>query len=217
MAATFDEISDRSDVRVVLLQSTGSGAFCAGASFDELLAVRTEPGGKTFFSGFAHLLLAMRRCPRPIVTRVQGKAAGGGVGIIAASDYAIATPNAAVRLSELAIGIGPFVVGPVIERRIGAGAFAAMSLDSEWRDAAWAERHGLYAKIVDTAPALDQVAASFATKLATASPEATSELKRIFWEGTESWDSLLFERAAISGRLVLSDFTRRAIEAFEKR
>jgi methylglutaconyl-CoA hydratase len=216
MAATFDDFADRPDVRVVLLQSIGTGAFCAGASFDELLAVRTEQQGKSFFSGFAHLILAMRRCPKPIVTRVQGKAAGGGVGIIAASDYVIATPNASIRLSELALGIGPFVVGPVIERRVGSGAFAAMSLDAEWRDAAWAERHGLYARVVDNSAALDQASAALATRLATSNPEATSELKQIFWEGTESWESLLFERAAISGRLVLSEFARHAIEAFRK-
>ena len=217
LAATFDDLAHRADVHGILLQSVGTGAFCAGASFDELLAVRTEDQGKTFFSGFAQLILAMRRCPKPIVTRVHGKAAGGGVGIIAASDYVIATPNASIRLSELAIGIGPFVVGPVIERRVGSGAFAAMSLDAEWRDALWAERHGLYAKVVDSAAALDHAAASAVTAMAASNPEATSALKRVFWEGTESWDSLLFERAAISGRLVLSEFTRRAIEAFGKR
>ncbi len=217
MAATFEELADRSDVRVILLQSSGAGAFCAGASFDELRAVRTEHEGKTFFSGFAHLILTMRRCPKPIITRVQGKAAGGGIGIIAASDYVIAVPNASIRLSELAIGIGPFVVGPVIERRVGSGAFAAMSLDADWRDAAWAERYGLYSKVVGTPAALDEATASFAAKLAASNPDATSALKRIFWQGTEDWESLLFERAAISGRLVLSDFTRRAVEAFGAR
>jgi methylglutaconyl-CoA hydratase len=179
--------------------------------------VRTEVEGTTFFSGFAHLILAMRRCPKPIVTRVQGKAAGGGVGIVAASDYVIATPNASVRLSELAIGIGPFIVGPVIERRIGTGAFSAMSLDADWRDALWAERHGLYSRIVDTAAALDPVTTAFATRLAAANPAATAALKQVFWEDTDDWETQLFDRAAISGRLVLSDFTRRAIEAFGAR
>lgn len=217
MASAFDDLAQQPDVRAILLQSLGSAAFCAGASFDELRAVRTEDEGTTFFSGFAHLILAMRRCPKPIVTRVQGKAAGGGVGIVAASDYVIATPNASVRLSELAIGIGPFIVGPVIERRIGTGAFSAMSLDADWRDALWAERHGLYSRIVDTAAALDPVTTAFATRLAAANPAATAALKQVFWEGTDAWETQLFDRAAISGRLVLSDFTRRAIEAFGAR
>jgi methylglutaconyl-CoA hydratase len=214
MASVFDQLGSNRDVSVIILQSAGHAAFCAGASFEELRAIRDEAQGKEFFSGFAHLLLAMRRCPKFIVTRVQGKAAGGGVGIIAASDYVIAVPAAAVRLSELAIGIGPFVVGPVIERRVGVGPFTAMSIDAEWRDAGWAERHGLYAKIVDSHLALDSVCPAFTARLAAANPQAIAELKKTFWAGTEHWDTLLFERAALSGRLVLSEHSRRAIEAF---
>lgn len=204
-------------VRVIVLRSEGAGPFCAGASFDELAGIGDAAQGKVFFSGFATLILAMRRCPRPIVTRVHGKVAGGGVGVVAASDYVVATRTAALRLSELAVGIGPFVVGPVIERKIGPGAFSAMALDAAWRDAAWGERFGLYAKVCDDDAALDAEVTAIAGSLAKANPEAIALLKEIFWKDTPAWDALLEERAAMSGRLVLSEHTRRAIEAFRNR
>ncbi|HET9455102.1 MAG TPA: enoyl-CoA hydratase/isomerase family protein [Gemmatimonadaceae bacterium] len=204
-------------VHVIVLRSEGAGPFCAGASFDELASIGDAARGKVFFSGFATLILAMRRCPRPIVTRVHGKVAGGGVGVVAASDYVVATRTAALRLSELAVGIGPFVVGPVIERKIGPGAFAAMALDAAWRDAAWGERFGLYAKVCEDDAALDAEVTAIAASLAKANPEAIALLKEIFWKDTPAWDALLEERAAMSGRLVLSEHTRRAIEAFRNR
>lgn len=199
-------------VRVMLLRSEGR-AFCGGASFDELRAIETAEQGQRFFSGFMHLILAMIRAPKFVVTRVHGKAVGGGVGVVAASDYAIATEGAAVKLSELAVGIGPFVVGPVITKKIGLGAFGAMAVDADWRDAAWAERHGLYATVVPDASSLDARVAATCARLAAANPEAMARLKRVFWEGTEHWPALLAERAAASGALVLSEFTRKAIAA----
>ncbi len=205
------------DVRVIVLQSEGSATFCAGASFDEFKAISTAAQGKEFFSGFARLILAMIRCPQFVLGRVHGKAAGGGIGIIAACDYAFAMETAAVRLSELAVGIGPFIVGPVIERRVGPGAFAAMAIDTEWRDAAWCERHSLFARVFDTSHAMDAVLNSTATRLANSNPEAMSRMKKTFWSGTDHWESLLFERAAMSGELVLSEYTKRAIEAFDAR
>lgn len=214
LAEAIRDAGDDDTVRAVILRSEGAAAFCAGASFDELRAIRDEAQGREFFSGFAHVILAMRRCPKLIIARVHGKAVGGGVGLIAASDFAFAVPNAAVRLSELAIGIGPFVVGPVVERRVGTGAFAAMAIDAEWRDAAWAERHGLYARVVDGPSALDAVVPAFAARLAASNPAATAALKAALYDGTDHWETLLYERAAVSGRLVLSDFSRRAIEAF---
>lgn len=213
LADTIRRLGEDLAVRAIVLQSEGAAAFCGGASFDELRAIRDEEQGREFFSGFAHVILAMRSCPKAVIARVHGKAVGGGVGLVAAADYAFAVPNASVRLSELAIGIGPFVVGPVVERRIGAGAFAQMALDAEWHDAAWAERHGLFARVVDGVPALDSVVPAFAARVAASSPEAVAALKRALWEGTEHWDTLLYERAAVSGRLVLTDFARRAIEA----
>jgi methylglutaconyl-CoA hydratase len=207
----------RSETRVVVLRSYGTGAFCAGASFDELAAIRDAGMGKEFFLGFARVILAMVQCPKPIVTRIQGKVVGGGVGIVAASDYAIATSNASLRLSELAVGIGPFVVGPVIERKIGVGAFGGMAIDADWRDASWGERHGLYARVTDDSASLDQRVNEMAGKLASANPDAVARIKRIAWAGTDEWPRLLDERAAMSGTLVLSDFTRNAIAAFASR
>lgn len=216
IAAQFGELAIDPDVRVIVLRSEGTGPFCAGASFDQLRAIENEEEGKEFFSGFAHVILAMKRCPKLIIARVHGKAVGGGVGLVAASDYAIAHSNAQVRLSELAIGIGPFVVGPVIERRIGSGRFAALSVDFDWRDARWAHAAGLYAGLVDSTAELDDAIGTLAERLAGANPEAMAEMKRVLWEGTDSWETLLFERAATSGRLILSDHSRRAIAAFAK-
>ena len=216
LADEITAVGLRDDVRVVILRSYGAGAFCAGASFDELSSIRDRAAGKEFFLGFARVILAMTRCAKPIVTRVHGKTVGGGVGVVAASDYAIATENAALRLSELAVGIGPFVVGPAIERKVGTGAFAAMALDADWRDAAWGERHGLYSQLVATPTDLDEAVAKTARVLSQANPAAAQRIKEIAWSGTEHWPTLLDQRAEMSGTLVLSDYTRAAIAKFGK-
>ncbi|SRR6266542_895542 len=200
------------DVRVIVLRSDGKKAFCAGASFDELRAVRDAEGGKRFFSGFARLILAMIRCPKFIVTRVQGKAVGGAVGVIAASDYAIASEAAELRLSELAIGIGPFIVGLPIERKIGLAAFSAMAVDADWRNATWGYQHGLYAELHSDIDALDAAVARRAATLSQRNPETMAQLKKIFWSGTEDWEERLDERVAMSGTLVLSEFTKKAVK-----
>jgi methylglutaconyl-CoA hydratase len=217
LADAIAEAGSRSDVRVILLRSYGTGPFCAGASFAELSAIRDAAAGKEFFMGFARVILAMIRSPKPIVTRIQGKVVGGGVGIVAASDYAMATEKSALRLSELAVGIGPFVVGPVIERKVGPGAFGAMAIDADWRDAAWGATHGLYARVWDTVPALDEAVNAFAATLAAANPDAVARIKAITWAGTDDWPRLLEERAALSGTLVLSDYTKKAIADFSAR
>ena len=214
LAREVGDIGRRADVRVVVLKSYGQGAFCAGASFDELTAIADAAAGKEFFMGFARVILAMTQCAKPIVTRVQGKVVGGGVGIVAASDYVMALDSASLRLSELAVGIGPFVVGPVIEHKIGSGAFGQMALDAGWRDAQWGERHGLYARLFPAAAEMDNATTDFARMLAASNPDAVARLKRIMWADVADWPRLLEERAAMSGTLVLSDYTRRAIAAF---
>jgi methylglutaconyl-CoA hydratase len=213
LAETITTLGDRDDIGVIVLRSYGAGAFCAGASFDELRAIRDAAAGREFFMGFARVILAMTRCPKPVVTRVQGKVVGGGVGIVAASDYVFAVERASLRLSELAVGIGPFVVGPVVEYRIGSGAFTAMALDADWRDASWAERHGLYARVLADLGALDNAVDAFAAELTTRNPDAVSAIKAAAWRTTKDWPDLLAERAAVSGRLVLSEFTKNALNA----
>jgi methylglutaconyl-CoA hydratase len=215
LADEIAAVGMRDDVRVVLLRSYGTSAFCAGASFDELVAIADPQAGKEFFMGFARVILAMTRCPKPIVTRVHGKVVGGGVGVVAASDYVIATEKSALRLSELAIGIGPFVVGPVIEHKVGPGAFGAMAIDADWRDARWGAQHGLYARIVENVDALDGAVDAFARQLADSNPDALARIKKITLQGTEHWPQLLEERAAMSGELVLSAYTRNAIAKFK--
>lgn len=215
LANQIDEAGRNSDAKVIVLQSKGDKAFCAGASFDELLSIDNFEDGKRFFSGFAGVINAMRKAPKFIVGRIQGKAVGGGVGLAASCDYAIAQKSASIKLSEFALGIGPFVVGPAVERKIGKAAFAQFATDIEWYDSQWAFNRGLYAKVVDTIEDLDTEVTKMAFFLAESSSEATVELKRMYWEGTEDWDELLDKRAEISGRLVLSEFTKNYIRQFK--
>ncbi len=202
--------------RVIVLRSSGDKAFCAGASFDELKAIKNKEQGFQFFSGFAHVINAIRTCPKFIIGRIHGKCVGGGVGIAAAVDYAIALESVEIKLSELSVGIGPFVVGPAIERKIGLSAFTQLAIDaSMWRNGDWARRKGLFAELHSNIESMDESINRLAEALMHSSPEAMAEMKRIFWKGTEHWDQLLMERAAISGKLVLSEFTKNAIEKFK--
>ena len=204
------------ETKVIVLRSTGEKAFCAGASFDELTAIKSEQEGLEFFSGFARVINAMRKCQKLIIGRIQGRCVGGGVGLAASADYAVATAKSEIKLSELAVGIGPFVVGPAVERKIGASAFSQLAIDaSMWRNAEWAKRKGLFAEVYETTAEVDEAIARLASTLAHSSPEAMTEMKKIFWKGTDHWDELLTERAKISGRLVLSTFTREAIAKFK--
>ncbi|MEJ0102853.1 MAG: enoyl-CoA hydratase/isomerase family protein [Bacteroidota bacterium] len=204
--------------KVIILRSAGEKIFCSGASFDELAAIKDKEAGLTFFSGFANVINAMRICSKFIIGRIHGKCIGGGVGLAAAVDYAIAVDSADIKLSELAIGIGPFVIGPVVERKIGRSAFSQLAIDAAmWRNGDWAKRKGLFAELHPSVEAMDECVNRLAETLGHSSTEAMAELKKIFWEGTENWDRLLIERAAVSGRLVTSDFTKEAIEKFKKK
>lgn len=216
LAAAIDKAGQDERVKVIILRSAGSGAFCAGASFDELIAISNETDGKKFFLGFANVINAIRKAHKFVIGRVQGKAVGGGVGLASACDYTIATEGASVKLSELAVGIGPFVVGPAVERKLGTSCFSQLAMDAtEWRSAEWAKKHSLYSEIYKTVEELDDAVNHLANKLAQSNPEAMAMLKKVFWKGTEHWDSLLDDRAAMSGKLVLSNFTRNAIEKFK--
>lgn len=216
LAETISELGQNDAVKVILLRSSGERAFCAGASFDELISIEDLETGHHFFSGFALVINACRKCPKLIIGRVQGKAVGGGVGLASSVDYCFATNRAEVKLSELAVGIGPFVVGPAVERKIGLAAMSELAINaSEWRSAEWAKEKGLYTNTYEDADTMDQAIDQLIQQLVQSNPEAMMELKRIFWQGTENWDQLLMERASISGRLVLSDFTRNAISAFK--
>ncbi len=218
LAHTIHGEGNEPDTRVIVLKSSGDRTFCSGASFDELSSIKTHEEGIAFFSGFAHVINAMRKCPQFVIARIQGKCVGGGVGIAAAADYAIAVEGAEVKLSELAIGIGPFVVGPAVERKIGAAAFSHLAIDATmWRSADWAKRKGLFSELHGTVEEMEESIRRLTHNLSHSSPEAMHEMKKIFWKGTEHWDQLLAERAAISGRLVLSTFTKNAIEKFKKK
>ncbi len=216
LAAAITHAGENPGGAVIILRSAGDKAFCAGASFDELVAITNEKEGVAFFSGFAHVINAMRTCPKFIIGRIHGKCVGGGVGLAAAVDYAIAAEGADVKLSELAVGIGPFVVGPAVERKIGTAAFSALAIDAAtWRNADWAKRKGLYAELHENIAGMDEAIDRLAFHLSHSSPDAMTEMKKIFWKGTEHWETLLVERAKISGRLVLSEFTRNAIHKFK--
>ena len=212
LAEAFQRMGQDERVRVIVLRSEGAGPFSGGASFDEFRAIADPESGRRFFSGFAEVVLAMIRAPKLIVVRVQGRAAGGAVGLIAASDYAVAARGADIKLSEIVVGIGPFVVGPVIEKKIGLAAFGALAVDGAWRSADWAERHGLYSEVLETTSALDERVEAQARKFSAYNPEAVRRLKEVLWEGTGEWPELLARRAEISGKLVLSEHTRNAVQ-----
>ena len=216
LASTITKAGEDDNIKVIVLKSAGERAFCAGASFDELIAINTPENGTKFFSGFANVINAARKCPKFIIGRVQGKAVGGGVGMASATDYCFATKFASAKLSELAIGIGPFVVGPAVERKIGTSAFSAMTINAgKWFDASWAREKGLYTEVFDSLEEMDAELAKLATTLSKSNPEAMEGLKKVMWQGSEHWDELLMERAVSSGTLVLSDFTKNAIEKFK--
>lgn len=214
-----DEIKvagENSEVKVIVLRSEGEKVFCAGASFDELISIKDLETGKEFFSGFAKVINAIRKAPKFVLARVQGKAVGGGVGLASAADYTFAHESASVKLSELAVGIGPFVVGPAVERKIGTSAFTQLSIDAtEWQSAEWAKEKGLYTSVFATHNEMDIAINKLSETLSKSNPEAMMMLKEIFWKGTENWDTLLLERAGMSGKLVLSDFTVTAINKFK--
>ena len=216
LAGAITEAGQRPEAKVIVLRSGGERAFCAGASFDELVAISDEQEGLAFFSGFALVINAIRTCPKFVLGRVQGKTVGGGVGLAAAVDHCFATQFASVKLSELAVGIGPFVVGPAVERKIGTSGMAMLAIDARsWKSASWAAEQGLYAEVFENTEGMDVAIDRLANDLAKSNPEAMADLKRVLWEGTEDWDDLLLTRAAISGKLVLSQFTREAIAAFK--
>lgn len=203
------------DIKVIVLKSGGERTFCAGASFTELVAITNLEEGKRFFSGFANVINAMRKCPKLIIGRVQGKAVGGGVGLASATDYCLATKFAAIKLSEISIGIGPFVIEPAVTRKMGQTAFSQMTIDAEsFFTAEYAKEKGLYANVFDTVEALDDAVDTLAAKLASYNPEALLELKRVLWEDTNEWCVSLLERAEISGKLVLSDFTKEKLKSY---
>jgi methylglutaconyl-CoA hydratase len=217
LADTITDLGNNDEVKVIVLTSAGEKAFCAGASFDELISIKDLETGKKFFSGFANVINACRKCPKFILGRVQGKAVGGGVGMASAVDYCFASKYADVKLSELAVGIGPFVVGPAVERKIGLSAMSELAINAtEWRSADWAMKKGLYTDVYDEVSEMDEAIDALANTLANSNPEAMKMLKEVFWQGTENWDTLLLERAGMSGKLVLSEFTVNAINKFMK-
>ncbi|MER3463092.1 MAG: enoyl-CoA hydratase [Chitinophagaceae bacterium] len=216
LASEIHDAGNDNNTKVIILRSAGDRAFCAGASFDELTQIENEKQGFTFFSGFANVINAMRKCPKFIIGRIHGKCVGGGVGLAAAVDYAIAVDGADIKLSELAVGIGPFVVGPAVQRKVGLSSFMQLSIDATmWRNADWARRKGLYAELHPTSDCMDESIRRLSHQLMHSSPDAMAEMKKVFWQGADDWDHLLAQRAEISGRLVLNKFTKEAIAKFK--
>ncbi|MCG2419718.1 enoyl-CoA hydratase/isomerase family protein [Aequorivita sp. F47161] len=216
LANTITKAGNNEEAKVIILKSGGDRTFCAGASFNELININDAETGKRFFSGFANVINAMRKCPKFIIGRIQGKTVGGGVGLASATDYCMASKFAAIKLSELNVGIGPFVVGPAVERKLGISGFSQIAIDANsFYEAEWAKQKGLYNQVYNTVEELDEAVQKFAENLCKYNPEAMKEMKKVFWNGTEDWDDLLAERAIISGRLVLSDFTKKTLKRFE--
>ncbi len=218
LAEEITAVGNDQKAKVIVLKSQGEKTFCAGASFDELISIQDTESGNYFFSGFSAVINAIRKAPKFVIVRVQGKAVGGGVGLASAADYTFAHESASVKLSELAVGIGPFVVGPAVERKIGTSAFMQLSINAtKWESAKWAREKGLYSEVFSSVEEMDKAIMLLAMTLSFSNPDAMKELKKIAWAGTENWDELLAVRAAISGKLVLSDFTKEAINKFKQK
>lgn len=216
LADAITQAGENDAVKVIILKSGGDRTFCAGASFKELVSINDQETGRIFFSGFANVINAMRKCPKFIIGRIQGKTVGGGVGLASATDYCMASKFASIKLSELNVGIGPFVVGPAVERKLGLAGMSQIAIDANsFYDAQWAQQKGLYASVHESTQALDTAVQLFAENLCTYNPEAMAEMKKVMWAGTEHWDTLLAQRAVISGRLVLSDFTKQTLKTFK--
>lgn len=216
LAETIKAAGTNDEIKVIILKSGGARTFCAGASFKELININDAETGRVFFSGFANVINAMRKCPKFIIGRVQGKTVGGGVGLASATDYCMATKFAAIKLSELNVGIGPFVVGPAVERKLGLSGMSQIAIDANsFYPAEWAKQKGLFTQVYDSTEELDEAVKAFAENLCNYNPEAMKEMKQMFWKGTEDWDTLLAERAQISGRLVLSEFTKETLKRFK--
>lgn len=217
LASTIENLGERSDLRIIILQSSGERTFCSGADFNQLLQISDEKSGKIFFNGFAKIINSIRKCPKIIIGRVQGKAVGGGVGLAAATDYCMATKFASIKLSELNIGIIPAVIEPAVERKIGNSAFSQMSLNpNDFFSADWAKEKGLFMEVFESVESMDEAVENLVNRLKNYNPEALTELKKILWKNTDHWDELLTERAEISGRLVLSDFTKKTLNEMQK-
>ena len=215
LVKNIHDAGSNNKVKVIILKSGGTRTFCAGASFEELININDAETGKVFFSGFANVINSMRKCPKFIIGRIQGKTVGGGVGIASATDYCMATKFASIKLSELNLGIGPFVVGPAVERKLGLSGMSQIAIDANsFYSADWSKQKGLFAQVYESTEEMDKAIQSFAEKLCSCNPDAMKEMKKVFWSGTEDWDDLLAERAAISGRLVLSDFTKETLKKF---
>ena len=216
LAHEIQKAGENQEIKVIILKSGGNRTFCAGASFKELIHIENKTEGERFFSGFANVINAMRKCPKFIIGRVQGKTVGGGVGLASAADYCLATKYAAIKLSELNLGIGPFVVGPAVQRKIGVSGMSQIAINaSEFYSAEWAKQKGLFADVFETTEDLDQAVVELIDKLCTYNPEAVKHMKQMFWRGTEDWDDLLQQRAKISGELVLSKFTKEKLDRFK--
>lgn len=212
----FNSLSENDKVSLILLKSKGEGAFCAGASFDELLQIDNLTDATHFFNGFANVFLAMRNCKKPIVGQIQGKATGGGVGLIAACDYTLATENAWIRLPELAIGIAPFVIAPVLIRKIGTTALNEMYMTPNlWKESHWAQRYNLYTQVLKNIKELNEQTAHFTENLAKINSNVLAEMKQITWKNTENWSEELHKNATLSAKFLLSEETKSILMNFK--
>ncbi|PUB28160.1 methylglutaconyl-CoA hydratase [Elizabethkingia sp. YR214] len=217
LAQTILEEGVKKEVKAILIKSAGEKAFCAGASFDELLAIDELEVSKKFFGGFAKVLNAMRNCGKIVVVRVQGKTTGGGVGITCGADYCFATKDATLALTEINLGIGPFVIGPYVERKIGKSQFSAMAIDAEFRSAEWAEQHNIYHSVSENIAEMDTKLDDFLQKLSTRSDEALALIKKVSWDGTDYFNILMPDRIHMSASLILEDSAKKNIEAIKER
>jgi methylglutaconyl-CoA hydratase len=198
-------------IKVILLKSSGN-SFCGGASFNELVKIDNLEDATEFFMGFANLMLAIKECPKPVVAKVHGKSVGGGLGIIAASDWAIGTEKSSIRLSEISIGIGPFTIGPVLVRKIGVGNFQRLSLSADWIDSNWGLNSGLFQEICNS-DALETVTESRIEHFKKLDPISFAENKKLMWSFSDITEDSLRVKASNVSKLLLNQNTQSILKS----
>ncbi len=188
--------------RAVVLRGTGPN-FCAGADVNWMSRMMryTREENIRDSAQLAKMFALINGCPLPVVGRIQGAAIGGGVGLVAACDIAVAAPDAKFALAEVKLGILPAVISPYVIAKTGQGHARALFLTGERFDAERALRIGLVHRIADD---LDAAVGETLAQLMTSGPEAVRECKKLIAHvaAHDLADAVPYTIEAIAGRRV---------------
>lgn len=207
---------DPGAARVLVLRGSGKN-FCAGADLNWMsrMVSYTRDENIRDSSLLAKMFALMNDCPVPVVGRIHGAAIGGGVGLVAVCDVAIASSDTKFGLSEVKLGILPAVISPYVIAKIGETHARALFLTGERFEAERAMRIGLVHRVVDSVAELDAAVYETVTQLKTSGPEAVRECKKLIAHvaGSERADAIPYTIEAIATRRV-SEEGQAGMQAF---